>query len=42
VILEGESSVEQAKFKVLDTEGTTLELPLAALAPELARFFNLD
>lgn len=42
VILEGDSSVQQVKFKVLDTEGATLELPVTALAPELARFFNLD
>ncbi len=42
VILEGDSSQQQAKFKVLDTEGSALELPVTALASELARFFNLD
>ena len=42
VILEGDSSQQQAKFKVLDTEGATLELPVTALASELSRFFNLD
>ncbi len=42
VILEGDGAQQQAKFKVLDTEGATTELPVTALAAELARFFNLD
>ncbi|MES2606581.1 MAG: histidine--tRNA ligase [Pseudomonadota bacterium] len=41
LILEGEVSQQQAKFKILDTEGTTEELALDALLPRLARFFNL-
>ena len=42
VILEGDSNQQQAKFKVLDNEGATRELPVSAVASELARFFNLD
>lgn len=41
IILEGDSPQQQAKFKILDTEGATEELALNALLPRLVHFFNL-